>query len=76
VYDQRFIFFRPENEREKAGAYRNVINVVDDQMLVFDPQDWDQRLIFKLKLCHLFFGCKTETKSLPVRQLLPVPVLI
>ena len=29
---------RPENEREQAGAYRNVINVVDEQMLIFDPQ--------------------------------------
>ncbi len=33
---------RPENERESAGAYRNVINVVDDQMLIFDPQERKQ----------------------------------
>lgn len=33
---------RPENERELAGAYRNVINVVDQQMLVFDPQDTEE----------------------------------
>ena len=30
---------RPENEREKAGAYNNVINVVDDKMLIFDPKE-------------------------------------
>ena len=30
---------RPENEREKAGAYNNVINVVDDRMLIFDPKE-------------------------------------
>ena len=29
---------RPENSREKAGAYNNVINVVDDKMLIFDPK--------------------------------------
>jgi predicted nucleic-acid-binding protein len=34
-----FVWIRPENERESAGAYRNVINVVDDQMLIFDPQE-------------------------------------
>ena len=33
------VTLRPENERESAGAYRNVINVVDDQMLIFDPQE-------------------------------------
>jgi len=30
---------RPENSREKAGAFNNVINVVDDKMLVFDPKE-------------------------------------
>lgn len=30
---------RPENEREKAGAFNNVINVVDDKMLIFDPKE-------------------------------------
>ena len=30
---------RPENEREKAGAYNNVINVVDERMLIFDPKE-------------------------------------
>ena len=29
---------RPENERELTGAYRNVIQVVDDRMLIFDPE--------------------------------------
>jgi hypothetical protein len=37
-----FVWIRPENERESAGAYRNVINVVDDQMLIFDPQERNQ----------------------------------
>ena len=30
---------RPENQREKDGGYRNVIRVVDDKMLIFDPKD-------------------------------------
>ena len=30
---------RPENEREKAGAFNNVINVVDEKMLIFDPKE-------------------------------------
>ena len=30
---------RPENEREMAGAFNNVINVVDDKMLIFDPKE-------------------------------------
>ena len=30
---------RPENERELTGAYRNVIQVVDDRMLIFDPEN-------------------------------------
>jgi len=30
---------RPENSREKAGHYKNVIKVVDEKMLVFDPKD-------------------------------------
>ena len=30
---------RPENERELSGAYRNVIEVVDDRMLIFDPEN-------------------------------------
>ena len=31
---------RPENERElTGGAYRNVIEIVDDKMLIFDPVD-------------------------------------
>ena len=30
---------RPENERERAGAFNNVINVVDDKMLIFDPKE-------------------------------------
>ena len=33
---------RPENDREKAGAFKNVIHVVDEQMLVFDPQEWSK----------------------------------
>ena len=30
---------RPENSREKAGAFNNVINVVDEKMLIFDPNE-------------------------------------
>ena len=30
---------RPENERELTGGYRNVIQVVDDRMLIFDPEN-------------------------------------
>ena len=30
---------RPENEREKAGSFSNVINVVDEKMLLFDPNE-------------------------------------
>ena len=30
---------RPENERERAGAFNNVIQIIDDKMLVFDPKD-------------------------------------
>jgi len=30
---------RPENSREKAGAFNNVINVVDEKMLIFDPKE-------------------------------------
>ena len=29
---------RPENEKELSGGYRNVIDVVDDRMLIFDPE--------------------------------------
>jgi len=30
---------RPENERELGGTFRNVIEVIDDRMLVFDPEN-------------------------------------
>jgi kinesin family protein 18/19 len=30
---------RPENAREEAGGYRNIIDIVDDRMLVFDPKE-------------------------------------
>ena len=30
---------RPENSREKAGGFKNVIKVVDEKMLIFDPKD-------------------------------------
>ena len=29
---------RPENEKELSGGYRNVIEVIDDRMLIFDPE--------------------------------------
>ena len=32
---------RPENDREKAGAFNNVIQIIDDKMMVFDPKDGD-----------------------------------
>jgi len=40
---------RPENQTEQAGAYRNVINVVDDQMLVFDPKEEEDGFYFQGK---------------------------
>jgi len=41
---------RPENSREKAGAFNNVINVVDDKMLIFDPkQDGEDDFYFQGK---------------------------
>ena len=30
---------RPENDREKAGAFNNVIQIIDEKMMVFDPKD-------------------------------------
>ena len=32
---------RPENDRERAGAFNNVIQIIDDKMMVFDPKDGD-----------------------------------
>lgn len=32
---------RPENEREKRENYQNVVQVVDNHMLVFDPKQED-----------------------------------
>lgn len=32
---------RPENESEKRESYRNVVQVVDDRMLIFDPKQED-----------------------------------
>jgi len=40
---------RPENSREKAGAYNNVINVIDDKMLVFDPKEDEEVFYFQGK---------------------------
>lgn len=32
---------RPENESEKLGNYQNVVQVVDNHMLIFDPKQED-----------------------------------
>ena len=40
---------RPENSREQAGAYKNVINVVDEKMLIFDPKEDDEAFYFQGK---------------------------
>jgi len=40
---------RPENSREKAGAFNNVINVVDEKMLVFDPKQEGDDFYFQGK---------------------------
>ena len=40
---------RPENERELSGAYRNVIEVIDDRMLVFDPENNGDDFFFQGK---------------------------
>lgn len=37
---------RPENSREKAGGFRNVIDIVDHQMLVFDPKEEEDVFYF------------------------------
>ncbi|XP_023342688.1 kinesin-like protein KIF19 isoform X3 [Eurytemora carolleeae] len=37
---------RPENSREEAGAFRTIVDVVDKNMLVFDPQDGDDEVFF------------------------------
>ncbi len=42
-----YFIFRPENEREQAGNYDNIINVVDKNMLVFDPKDCDDTFFYK-----------------------------
>ena len=54
---------RPENSREKAGAYNNVINVVDDKMLIFDPKQEGENDFY-------FHGKKKgrRTKSLPMTR--------
>ena len=39
VPSQVAVRVRPENEREKAGAFSNVINVIDEKMLLFDPNE-------------------------------------
>ena len=38
---------RPENPREKAGHYANVINVLDDRVLVFDPKEEQDDFYFQ-----------------------------
>ena len=40
---------RPENSREQAGAFRNVINVVDEKMLIFDPKEDEELFYFQGK---------------------------
>jgi len=40
---------RPENSREQAGAFRNVINVVDEKMLIFDPKEDEEVFYFQGK---------------------------
>ena len=40
---------RPENERELSGAYRNVIEIVDDRMLIFDPEENGDDFFFQGK---------------------------
>ncbi|TRY74073.1 hypothetical protein TCAL_06712 [Tigriopus californicus] len=37
---------RPENEREMDGNHRNVIHVVDNRMLVFDPKETSDGFFF------------------------------
>jgi len=37
---------RPENSKEKAGGFRNVIDIVDHQMLVFDPKEEEDVFYF------------------------------
>jgi len=37
---------RPENSAEEAGAFRNVIEVVDDRMLIFDPKNDEDDFFF------------------------------
>jgi kinesin family protein 18/19 len=54
---------RPENEREQAGNYDNIINVVDKNMLVFDPKDCDDTFFFKGKTHKMRDLNKKEKKD-------------
>ena len=40
---------RPENSRELAGNFDNVINVVDERMLIFDPKQEDDAFYYQGK---------------------------
>lgn len=37
---------RPSNDKEQEQNYHNVVNVVDDQMLVFDPKDEEAHFFY------------------------------
>ena len=57
---------RPENAAEEAnGAHRNVVEIVDERMLVFDPKQVNKSTKNDLEFCHciMYSVTRLEVKT-------------
>ncbi|XP_075213964.1 kinesin-like protein at 67A isoform X2 [Lycorma delicatula] len=55
-----FVRVRPPNQREMQENFRNVVKVVDDKLLIFDPKEDDQPFFFH--------GTRQKTRDMTKKQ--------